>query len=498
MTTGPLPLLAGFTGLSHAALAVGLRLVAALIIFAALATVLRLLARRGAISRPFGRLVKWLCGLALLWGVQWSLPDDLAGSGDKAFSLATLAVFWMIARHGVDFCYLKLSPARGTGKPARHILQDLTKFLILAVLIGWGLRDILDVQLGPLLTSSAILTAVIGLSMQDTIGSLFSGLLLQMEKPFAEGDWIRVGDVEGKVTEVTWRYTKVVTLDANVVLLPNNAVAKERLVNYDRPASCLRQIVSVPAPVDAPPVAVKSAILTALRRAEGVLREPAPAARIQEIQPDRIVYAAFYYIDSFSNRAPAIDAVLSTIWYQFMEHGIAIPAPMRQVVMTERSRKQHATPEQLAALAGVKLLSGMSEADLDMLMRASVTRTFSPGQTVMAQGETGTTMNIILSGLVGVSVGGREVARLTPGQIFGEMALLTGEPRAADVRALESTVCLVVDREGFRMVLARHPVVVDRVKAIFEARAEANHQSSKPDATAEAMTLFARFRNLFL
>lgn len=498
MTAGSFPLLAGLTGLSHDALAVGLRLVVALAIFAALATVLRLLSRRGAISRSFGRLVKWLCGLALLWGLQWSLPENLAEGSGKAFSLATLLIFWMIARHGVDFFYLKISPVRGDGKPGRHILQDLTKFLILAMLIGWGLRDILNVQLGPLLTSSAILTAVIGLSMQDTIGSLFSGLLLQMEKPFAEGDWIRVGDVEGKVTEVTWRYTKVVTLDANAVLLPNNAVAKERLVNYDRPASLLRQIVTVPAPVDAPPVAVKSAILTALRRAEGVLPDPAPAARLQEIQPDRVVYAAFYYIDSFAHRAPALDAVLSAIWYQFMENGIDVPAPMRQVVMTKRAEKKQANAEQLAALAEVKLLSGMSEADLHMLMRASVTRTFSPGQTIMAQGETGNTMDIILSGLVGVSVGGREVAKLTPGQIFGEMALLTGEPRAADVRALEPTACLVVDREGFRMVLARHPVVVDRVKAIFEARAAANHQSSKPDATAEAMTLFARFRNLFL
>ena len=498
MTTGPLQLLADLTGISHAALTVGVRLLVALILFAAIAAVLRLLTRRGAISRSFGRLVKWLCGLALLWGAQWTLPDAVADSGEKAFSLAALVVFWMIARHSVDLVFLKISPVRDDGKPVRHILQDLTKFLILAVLIGWGLRDILNVQLGPLLTSSAILTAVIGLSMQDTIGSLFSGLLLQMEKPFQEGDWIRVGEVEGKVTEVTWRYTKVITLDANAVLLPNNVVAKERLVNYDRPASYLRQIVSVPAPVDAPPVAVKSAILTALRRAEGVLRDPAPAARLQEIQPDRIIYAAFYYIDSFSKRAPAIDAVLSTIWYQFMEHGITIPAPMRQIVMTERAERKLATPEQLTALSEVKLLSGMSETDLHMLLRASVTRTFSPGQTIMAQGETGTTMNIILSGLVGVFVGGREVAQLAAGQIFGEMALLTGEPRAADVRALEPTACLVVDREGFRMVLTRHPVVVDRVKAIFEARAAANHKFSQPDATTEAMTLFARFRNLFL
>ncbi|KHK03145.1 mechanosensitive ion channel family protein [Desulfovibrio sp. TomC] len=498
MPTGPLSLLASLTGLSHAVVALGARLAAALAVFLAVTLALRLLCRRNVISCSLGGLVKWLCGLGLLWLLQWSLPDGATGKGQTAFSLAALVILWMIARHGVDFFFLKISPVRGDGKPGRHILQDLTKFLILAVLAGWGMRDILDIQLGPLLTSSAILTAVIGLSMQDTIGSLFSGLLLQMEKPFQEGDWIRVGDVEGKVTEVTWRYTKVVTLDANAVLLPNNTVAKERLVNYDRPASHLRQIISIPAPVDAPPVAVKSAILTALRRAEGVLRDPAPAARLQEIQADRIVYVAVYYIAAFNARLASIDAVLSAVWYQFMEQGIPIPPPLRQIVMTKPATQTVASPEQLAALAEVGLLAGMAEADRRLLMRASVSRTFSPGQTVMAKGETGTTMNIILSGLVGVYLNDRELARLSAGQIFGEMALLTGEPRQADVRALEPTVCLVVDREGFRMVLARHPVVVDRVRAIFETRAAANHASSNPDATAEAMSLFARFRNLFL
>jgi small-conductance mechanosensitive channel len=494
---GPFALIAGATGLGPSAVAVGARLVAGLAAFAMVTLALGLLARRGAISRPLGGLVKWLCGLGLVWGLAASLPPDAAAAGDKALSLASLAVLWMVSRYAVDFCFQKLSPARGDGRPTRHILQDLTKFLILAVLIGWGLRDILDIQLGPLLTSSAILTAVIGLSMQDTIGSLFSGLLLQIEKPFTEGDWIKVGDVEGQVTEVTWRYTKVVTLDANAVLLPNNLVAKERLVNYDRPASHLRQIILVPAPVDVPPVAVKSAILAALRRAEGVLRDPAPAARLQDIQADRILYAAVYYISAFNSRLAVMDAVLSTIWYQFMELGIDVPPPTRRIIAADQAEHLAANPEKLASLAEVALLAGMTEADLALLMRASTTRTFSPGQTIMAKGETGGTMNIILSGLVAVSLDDRELARLGPGQIVGEMALLTGEPRQADVLALKPTQCLVVDREGFRLVLSRHPVVVDRVRTIFETRAAANHAASKPDAAAEAQSLFARFRSLF-
>jgi small-conductance mechanosensitive channel/CRP-like cAMP-binding protein len=497
LPSGPLSLAAILADVNQTTVSIGIRLAAELLVFLAVSGLLRALRARGVISRALGGLVKWLTALGLIWGLEQSLPPDVGDGAGRVFTIALLAAAWMAARYGVDFTYAKLFPSGVAGKPGRHILQDLSKFVILAMLAGWGLKELLNIQIGSLLTSSAILTAVIGLSMQDTIGSLFSGLLLQLEKPFQEGDWIRAGDVEGQVREVSWRYTKIVTMDGNEVLLPNNTVAKDRLVNYSRPEPTLRQILYIPAPSDAPPVKVKSAILTALGRAEGVARQPAPAVRLHEIQADGLVYAAVYYITAFNMRMATADAVLSAVWYQFLERDIEIPTPTRQVYMNKRAERI-TSPERLAALTEVEMLSGMAEADMDMLARASVNRRFSAGQTIVATGETGTTMFIIISGQVAVLAGGKELARLAPGQIFGEMALLTGEPRQADVRAVEPTRCLEVDREGFRMALAKHPIIVERVRAIFTARAAANHSASPPDATAEAGTLFARFRKLFL
>ncbi|EFL51555.1 MscS Mechanosensitive ion channel [Solidesulfovibrio fructosivorans JJ]] len=497
MPASAVSLPASLPELGRVTIGVGWRLGAAVAVFLLVTALLRWLWRRGVISRPLGGLVKWLCGLALLWGLSWLLPPNAADSGETAMTLAALAMLWLAGCNGVDFVYAQLAPARGSGRPGRHILQDLLKFCILAVLVGWGLRQLLDIQLGSLLTSSAILTAVVGLSMQDTIGSLFSGLLLQMEKPFVEGDWIKAGDIEGRVTEVTWRYTKVVTLEANEVLLPNNAVAKDRLVNYSRPEKYLRQILHVPAPLDAPPVKVKSAIQTALSRAEGVVANPSPVARLYSIESDRLVYSAIYYIRAFNGRLAAADAVLSTVWYEFLERGIEIPAPARRVIM-DAPAPDRGRPEGLAALSEVELLAGLTDAEMEMLARVSVIRQFVPGQTIVARGEQGTTMCFILSGLVAVVIDGKEVARLAAGQIFGEMALLTGEPRQADVRAVEATRGLEVDREGFRMVLSRHPEIIDRVREIFTARAAANRSARAPGTPDEATTLFARFCKLFL
>ncbi len=476
---------------------VGLRLAGCAAGFLAVAALLSLLRRRGMLSRPLAGLLRWLSGLGLARLLEAALPETVAAGAGTAFTVAYLVMTFMAACQAVDYLYFKLAAARPDGGRGRHILQDLLKFCILAVIVGTGLRQLTDIQIGSILTSSAILTAVIGLSMQDTIGSLFSGLLLQVEKPFHEGDWIRAGDVEGKVSEVTWRYTKVVTLDNNEVLLPNNAVAKDRLVNYNRPTCSLRQIIHVPAPPDAPPVKVKTAIQTALSRAEGVSKIPPPLVRLHEIQADRLIYSAAYTITRFDGRLAAADAVLSGVWYQFLERDIEIPAPTRRVFM-DAPDPQRGRPEGLAALGDVELLAGMTDADLEMLARASVVRVFAPGQTIMAKGEGGTTMCFILSGQVAVLIGDREVARLSAGQIFGEMALLTGEPRQADVRAVEQTRCLEVDREGFRMVLARHPEIIDRVRAVFSARAAANRSAAAPEAADEALNLFARFCKLFL
>jgi len=479
------------------ALSLGVRLAVALLLFAAVTAGLRLLGNRGVISRSLAGLVKWLAAIALLLGVQGTLSPERLRQLDVPITLALLASAWMACRHGVEFCYDKFFLGQGKGQPSGHILKDLIKFCILAMLVATGLKALLDIQLGSLLTSSAILTAVIGLSMQDTIGSLVSGLLLQIEKPFREGDWIKVGETEGQVKEVTWRYTKVLTLDANAVLLPNNAVAKERLLNYNRPGRDIRRVVYVPAPADAPPVKVKSAILTAMARADGVARQPAPAVRLAAIHQDHLVYAAAYSVTRLDAALATADAVLSAVWYQFLEREIAIPLPGQQV-FPGRCDQDAPDPQELATLAAVDLLADMSAADVAMLTRASVIRRYAAGQTIISMGDPGTTMSIVLSGQVAVLANGQELAKLGPGKIFGEMALLTGAPRQADIRALAPTRCLEVDREGFRMALARHPDIVDQVRRICEARSAPTKTDADQGASPEDNTLFSLFKKLFL
>src|SRR5919205_161049 len=87
-----------------------------------------------------------------------------------------------------------------------------------------------------LVTTSAVSAVVLGFALQDTLGNAFAGLAIQSEKPFHVGHWVKVGDFEGRVAEVTWRATKLRTKTGNFVILPNNVVGKEAITNYSQPA----------------------------------------------------------------------------------------------------------------------------------------------------------------------------------------------------------------------------------------------------------------------
>jgi small-conductance mechanosensitive channel len=143
--------------------------------------------------------------------------------------------------------FLLVNPLRVDRVPEKFptILQDA--IVIVLVLLA---STFLSQQL---VTTSAVSAVVIGFALQDTLGNAFAGLAIQSEKPFHVGQWVRVGDHEGRVAEVTWRATKLRTKAGNFVILPNNVVAKEAIVNYSEPAAPLRLDVEVGASYLVPP-----------------------------------------------------------------------------------------------------------------------------------------------------------------------------------------------------------------------------------------------------
>jgi small-conductance mechanosensitive channel len=438
-------------------------------------------------------LGKWLAALAAI-----HVGDEriLKGSYETPVLFLYGFCLWMAIRALLHDFYADVYMTRIKHMPVNKILLNLLSFLVALILVGYGLRHILNVDVGSMLTSSAILTAMVGFSMQDTIGSLISGLLIQTEKPFKTGDWIKVGDIEGQVDEITWRYTKLNTFSSTQALIPNNVIAKECLVNLSEPIPQMSVVVTVPAPVGTPPVKVKTSLEDVLRKAPLVAETPEPRVRLVEIGLDQMSYQLVFCVRDFQDTVAARSEVLSGVWYEFKKQGIEFPVN-RHMLVTRRKPACSAADNAVALMSGIKLFEGMRLEELELLAQCSAIRAYPPEARIVERGQTGVTMFIIIDGEVSVSLMGRELSRLGPGDVFGEMALLTGEPRQADVTALAPVSCLEVDREAFRGVLEKNPLLVANVTRVFKERESQNRDATRCEAADSAEGLFERFRRIF-
>jgi small-conductance mechanosensitive channel len=378
------------------------------------------------------------------------------------------------------------------------IVQDTLVVVAIAGVAVFLLKDT------TFLTASAIAAAAIGFALQDTLGNAFSGLAIQIEKPFRVGHWISVGHQEGVVAEVTWRATKLRTKAGNFVVVPNNVVAKEVINNYSEPAALTRLTVDVGAEYGAAPNDVGAALLAAIGQSSRVLASPAPDVLLVEFASSAIVYRARFWIADFAHDEEAKDQVRRAIYYEFRRRRIEIPWPIS--VEYRRHEVPADSPERREAfartIAGVPVLSGLAPEAHRALASAAAERLFGDREVIVRQGDPGGSMFLIQRGQVAITIGpgAREVAVTQAGGYFGEMSLLTGEPRSATVTARGDCTVLEINADDFRAYVRSHPEAVDQlVEAAAARRREIDETLAASGAVpaTEATSLGRRIRRFF-
>ncbi len=393
-----------------------------------------------------------------------------------------------------------LNPLREDRVPARYpaILQD---FIVIGLLVLVATLVFQD----KLLTTSAVSAVVLGFALQDTLGNAFAGLAIQSEKPFHVGHWIRVGDFEGRVTEVTWRATKLRTKSGNFVVVPNNIVSKEAITNYSEPSPTVRVDVEVGASYLASPGVVKSAIGEALANSPLVLKTPSPDVVLASFDSSAINYRVRFWIEDYERDEAARDEVRTNIYYAFARHGIEIPWPIQ--VQYERDwhepDQRERTNERSRLLASVDLFRGLDDDTLADIAQATKARTYGNGEAIVRQGEPGDSMFVISSGRAAVVLepDRREIATIEAGGYFGEMSLLTGDPRTATVLARGDTLVFEINADLFRKVGATHPQAVEQVGIAAAARRvelDKVRATAAGQAVADAPTTFMDRMRRFL
>jgi small-conductance mechanosensitive channel len=357
----------------------------------------------------------------------------------------------------------------GSVERAPSIVQDAIVIALFGSVALYVFR-----QKAEVLAGSAIAAAAVGFALQDTLANLFAGLGIQIDRPFRVGQWITVGAYEGVVTAVTWRATKIRTKFGNLVILPNNLIAKEAITNYSEPVLPTRLVVDVGAAYQVPPNDVRDAITTVLGQSSRVLETPPPEVLLLEFGSSAITYRARFWINDFNLDEATKDEVRRGIYYEFRRRGIEIPWPIQ--VRYTRAEPPADTPERRAAfqqaIRNVPVLAPLSDDVHQALAAAARERLYGDGEVVVREGDAGTTLCIVQRGRVVVTVGPerKQVATIEAGGYFGEMSLLTGAPRSATVTAKGDCGVLEISADAFRTYVHSHPHVVEPLAAAAEAR----------------------------
>jgi small-conductance mechanosensitive channel len=377
------------------------------------------------------------------------------------------------------------------------ILQD-------AIIIGTLVLVATFVFDDKLLTTSAVGAVVVGFALQDTLGNAFAGLAIQSEKPFRIGNWIKVGDFEGRVAEVTWRATKLRTKTGNFIIVPNNLVSKESILNFSEPADPTRLELDIGASYLSTPADVKAAIAEALSHAPRVLKSPPPDALLHSFDGSAVTYRVRFWVADYEFDDEARDEVRTALFYAFGRRGIEIPWPIEVGYEREWPEPDEATKlrEREQTLAGIDLFARLGEEHRRGIAKATRMQVFGDGESIVRENEPGHSMFIVSSGRVEVVLEPKNtrVAIIESGGYFGEMSLLTGEPRTATVRALGDVRVLELDADAFRTLGAHDPQAIEEVGvAAMERRPELNQakdavgRTEVIDAPTSFLTRMKRF-----
>jgi small-conductance mechanosensitive channel/CRP-like cAMP-binding protein len=361
----------------------------------------------------------------------------------------------------------------------RDVLQGIAYFITAAFVLTRS-----DVDVTRVFTASVLTTAVLGLALQDTLGNVMAGLALQLERDFEVGDWINVGDknaaIVGRIREVRWRATTIITKNGDLMLIPNGAITRAMITNYSRPTTAHRQWVNVRVHFRHPPARVREVIVEAVRRLSFVRSEPAPDCLLLEFREDACTYACRYWIDDVLRDDTFDSDVRSAVWYALHRAGMEIPFPSRNINVTEMNedRVQRKLDEEYAqrvdALSRVDVFRALDAEKVDRLARRLRHVVFGPGEVILRQGDPGDSLYLVRGGQVAVQIGvlgaSKEIATLGDGQFFGEMSLMTGESRTATVVAKTDVECYIVDKEAFQEIVHEKPELAGTISDILSQR----------------------------
>jgi len=365
-------------------------------------------------------------------------------------------------RSYVPHMFLRLPPYTIMGFIVFHIVQNLWAFPVREMATTLGIGSI-----------------VIAFALQDTLSNLVSGVLLVANSPFKTGDWVHVGDVEGRISSVNWRYTNIETWAGDLVVIPNGSISGESIENHSRPNRSTAITQKFKLSYEHPPNIVKNLFAEVFNNTPGILKEPKPSVVVVDIDDPTMEYAAEFWVDDYGAKLDVHAEFMSRMWYALRRHGISQPTPLYQIhsyngVKADDEHRQ-TNLARTGCLEWLPHFSQLPQKTRDTLAEAAVYKPYAENEIIVNKHETESGVCVITAGSVtvhfdGDTQDGSRNGYLHAGDFFGESGLFGRPISPTTVIANEDTDILCIPFDLVNDTINRHPNFASSIGTIINQR----------------------------
>ena len=409
-----------------------------------------------------------------------------------------------------------------------NIIYIVVQVFIFCVPTLLVLSQVFGFELTGILSTSGLITAIVGFALQPNLSNIFSGIFVNIEQPFKPHDWITIGDQTGKVIDVSWRSTRLRSFQNTEITIPNETVAKSIVTNWDRPdkedmSEGFHIFTTLSFHPHHDPAHISELLFDALKKVRPVDGRPELdlqwvkftgvdefglrfhiafdcTSRMMKNSQENVVMLEIYKVMRHAgvNMTPGL-------LQNFLKPDVGLGALEQytrshkdfQSTLSDKGNIYNESIKNQVLLKQVPLFSNLDQDQIEIIAETSERLQFAKGQTIIKQGESDNRLFIIADGVVSIELnqadGSKtELGRLGVGEFFGEMALMTGEPRTADASALRSTLLLVVQKQTIKNIFSENNNFYNEMaKVLAERQVKLGEATLLPEEKSEEVNKLA-------
>lgn len=419
------------------------------------------------------RFLAQLLGFTLVTGLMLSgdvvpyRPGVILGNEIWRIYVGALEVLWWLGAAWLATGFLRSFIVLG-GKRESKLAQDLLAALIYLTASLSIVSHVLDLPVRGLLATSGALAIIIGLALQSSLADVFSGIVLHIESPYRVGDWIIVDDnLQGQIVETNWRATHILTGNQDIAIIPNSVIAKSKLVNCSTPTRMHGTSLRIKLePLTTTPAATCALLKEALLSSAYVLRTPEPGVTIKDISAESVDFELAYAVGDIGKVDQAQNELFERVYRTVSAAGLKFAPRLSSITRSvDPASGQLGTTERL--LAGISLFSTLTRNEIASVASQMHLTEYKPGTLVARHGTILQALYIVGFGVLRGTVEDNgdkvEIARLAPGDYFGELGLLTGASLNGELTSLTKVGVYEISKEALAPLLRARPHLAEEL-----------------------------------